>query len=342
MGGLLKAAASDLGFVFDCVRTSRISYKSSGVKKRTLIQTMPVQVLSINTPAAGADKLQVKMKTAVVYLCLLPTLLLTGCVTPPGAPTPPDAEMRANFGRMGILVVNDGPGIQVQTPELKSFAVTSCAMQAGFTPAVNNDPSAALLSICWIPVGMVAGATYGAVAGVSEKTLNAGLAALYAAANRAQYENELREHVIAVASQRGQNLSPVLASELAPPVTPDCSCQLMERDYSCVYARGIKTLLEIKDLSPALEGREGVNPPLSFAVDVRVRLLNLHDGQEYYDYLQYRSTKHSFKTWAADDARLFREELDVSQDQISEEIVRQIFERTSPAEFKATANLRRK
>jgi hypothetical protein len=96
------------------------------------------------------------------------------------------------------------------------------------------------------------------------------------------------------------------------------------------YRRDARTILEIMAYEPSITGREGTNPGLALHLGLRVRLLAARTQAElYYDYLDYRSATHTLVEWAADDARIFRAELERCLAQLSAEIVAQLFVRAS-------------
>ena len=63
---------------------------------------------------------------------------------------------------------------------------------------------------------------------------------------------------------------------------------------------------------------------------LRVRIVDARSGRElYYDYLDYRGSKHTLVSWAADDARLFHDEIERCLANLSREIVAQLLTRPS-------------
>lgn len=90
------------------------------------------------------------------------------------------------------------------------------------------------------------------------------------------------------------------------------------------------TILELMVYEPNVSGREGINPGLQLSLGLRVRLVDARSGRElYYDYLDYRSDKHTLVTWTKDDARLFHAEIERSIARLSGEIVAQVLTRPS-------------
>jgi hypothetical protein len=86
--------------------------------------------------------------------------------------------------------------------------------------------------------------------------------------------------------------------------------------------------LEILVLSAALQGGDGVNPPLAVHLEARATLLRADDGREVYSCpVHYRGTARKFTDWAANDARLFREELDRCYRELSATVIDQMVAR---------------
>jgi len=97
-------------------------------------------------------------------------------------------------------------------------------------------------------------------------------------------------------------------------------------DY--LVGQGAETSLEIHVENARLAGKEGINPRLALCVEARATLLRSRDSQQLYSCpVQYRSRARHFKTWAARDAKLFREELQNCYRDISASIVDQLVKR---------------
>jgi hypothetical protein len=87
-------------------------------------------------------------------------------------------------------------------------------------------------------------------------------------------------------------------------------------------------LLEIEVLRAALKGGDGANPSLAVHVEARATLLRADDGREIYSCpVYYRGPARKFKAWAANDARLFREELDRGYRELSGTVIDQLVAR---------------
>ncbi len=70
------------------------------------------------------------------------------------------------------------------------------------------------------------------------------------------------------------------------------------------------------------------NPSLAVHLEARVTLLRADDGREIYSCpVYYRGTARKFKAWAANNARLFREELDRGYRELSGTVIDQLMAR---------------
>lgn len=163
--------------------------------------------------------------------------------------------------------------------------------------------SAIAVAIPWsVCQQMIAG-----VRGVSAKQLKRAEAELSAAARTPELQKKLAGEV---AQQLAPRLSPptVLVSQSA-----GTASELEE------------TALGISVLRAALTGEGEVNPALALCVEARATVFRPSDGVELYSWpIHYRSDKRKFTQWAADDARLFREELKRCQQQVAVAIVDQV------------------
>ena len=93
-----------------------------------------------------------------------------------------------------------------------------------------------------------------------------------------------------------------------------------------MVSQGVDSILEISVLTVGLTGDWDVNPSLAMAITGRTRLIRAQDGTEIHaSTLAQNGGMRMFTEWAADDARLFREELDRGLQNLAEEIVREYF-----------------
>jgi len=159
--------------------------------------------------------------------------------------------------------------------------------------------------------------TVAGVRGLSDRQFKAANANLTAASLEPSLPEDL-------AAQVAQNLGP----QDAPPVLLARHPMSGEAGRSPLLPTGNDRLLEIQIISAALQGGDGINPPLALCVEARATLLRAQDRQELYSCpVRYRSGHHRFTTWAADDARAFRSELAKCQRELGRAIVEQLADR---------------
>jgi|GEM_PF-5100982 len=256
------------------------------------------------------------MKTFLLPL-LAATVTLSGCSTS-AVLRPPSASLRDNVGRVAVVALTNAPQIRYQVPdsradvaaERQSFELITPRM---FVPARGGvpDPVSAALVLTG-PLLVMAGApaaqevrrAYGLLVADSAASVAAARTAMDATVTGLRFDEQLRDRLAATLTHS------------APTVGAAAS------------RRDANTVLELMVYEPNLSGSEGINPGLRLSLGLRVRLLDARSGTElYYDYLDYRGPKHTLVTWAAHDAQLFRAEIDRCLNQLSQEIIAQLFTR---------------
>lgn len=289
------------------------------------------------------------MKNPFILIGLL-LLVLTGCVSSPKPENqpPPESSVRVKFGRVGLLAYARTSAIEIQMPAGKAQAARECARQFAWEP-LNQSGGGDIPSVpgvlAWLAVGSAVGGTYGAFAGEPKHSLELGKISLSGAVQGVQFEKRLAEAVRQQTwAQTGRQLCAVPPEcRVEHHVSSDFYEIYFGNTYTNLLAAGVDTVLELEVIQPALAGANGVNPRLAFGMDVKVRLLAAADDQLLYgDYLQYRSPMRSFSEWAANDARQLRGEIQSALEQVSCEVVSQIFVRTAAADFPADSNLHRR
>jgi hypothetical protein len=95
-----------------------------------------------------------------------------------------------------------------------------------------------------------------------------------------------------------------------------------------LLSQGAGTALEIHVENAVLAGNGGINPKLALSVEARATLLRSRDGQQLYSCpVHYRSQGRHFTKWAAQDAKLFRQELQKCYRELSAGMVDQLVAR---------------
>lgn len=255
-------------------------------------------------------------------VCIVATAI-TGCATQPVL-RPPSTNLRERIGNITIVTLSDSSRIRYQVPDSKAdiaaekhgFEFVTPAMvvekagrgSSGLEAAVVGALAltAPILTTSGAPLYSELHRAYGIVVSDSAADVAAARSTMEAATARVRFKDQLREQL---ANTLNQNV-------------PDTRTVPLRRDAD--------TVLELMVYEPNISGREGINPKLGLSLGVRVRLLNARTGSElYYDYLDYRGSKHTLVDWAAQDARLFQSELQKCISHLSDEIIAQLFSRAS-------------
>ncbi len=161
--------------------------------------------------------------------------------------------------------------------------------------------------------------------GVSKKTLRNANAPLMSAISNAQPSHALATQIVQQLGLRDFGNVVLLTtpgtdhSQLAraPTSTPPPILASWPGATSDNFRAGDK-LLKIEVVKAALKGPAGSNPKLSVSIEARATLFNGSDGNPLYTCTtRYQGDARKYKAWAADDARLFRAELDHGYSEIS-------------------------
>jgi hypothetical protein len=214
---------------------------------------------------------------------------------------------------LGIYSKQVSPPLRIQKPLSKDEAVSEAIqdVQWSLDDLQNSRNSVVQLTACAVAVPWsLCKQTIAAVRGVPEKKLRAAQAQLSAAAREPALQEKLTAEV---AQQLGPRLSPpvmLVSHSLNPVRQPD------------------ETALGILVEKASLEGDGRINPSLALCVQARATVFRGSDGVEVYSWpIHYRSSARKFTQWAANDARLFRQELNRCYQQIGSAIIDQLSDR---------------
>lgn len=202
-------------------------------------------------------------------------------------------------------------------------AVASTAK--GFGPGAGGGYGAAAVFLVWMGAlvastvgGAAVGAVAGAVTAVPADTVRQAEAALTGALSSLNAHDELRARVLRLAQQGAMH--DVVAITAGPSSPHD------RLDYSWVGMEGVDSVLEITVLTVELAGEWDVDPPVTLTLAGATRLVRVRDGTEIdgAPVAHVAGTRH-FTEWAADEARLFRDDLDRALDALAELIADRYF-----------------
>src|SRR5437867_3832471 len=164
-------------------------------------------------------------------------------------------------------------------------------------------------------VGGLVGAVHGAVTAESAAKIAAAGTELRNALVESKIQEALRDRVLEVARDRSR-LTFVRLDDPGPTAPGE------DVDYRPRVDDGADTILEVSLRKLRFEGQGGVNPPVALRVEARTRLIRASDGTELYaESVEYNGSSFTFTQWAADEARLFREELDRASVNLAERTV---------------------
>jgi hypothetical protein len=246
-------------------------------------------------------------------------------------------------GQLGIYSTGTVTHFTVQKPFTRGDASSDALSDVEWSldGLENSRNSVVQLSACAaaIPISLWKQAVAG-MRGLSSKHYRRAEAQLSAAAQQTLPHEEL---AFQVAQQLAPRTSQAIALVRKPSIPEiDKEPTLMrcmargtlawlpsgETSRSYLATQGVDTALEIHVVSAALKGNNGINPPLAVCLEAEATLFRVRDGAELYSCpVQYRSESRKFVQWAAEDARLFREELKRAYQQMGNSLADQLVAR---------------
>ena len=249
--------------------------------------------------------------------------------------------------RVGLAYGGDLPAFDLQIPDTKSEAAGEMAAKLGLKwmrdlheGLVCNelDGLGVYVGMAFTPVGMTAGAIYGAGAGESARKLQPALMVVTNAMNELQVQEGIQRHLFLLVREKSlQPLTvltnsfpaesafrvPSLMDAYAPlpfslaPRQPEIECASSGND-------AVDTLLLIRVVNHGLSGRHGYNSTVALNVALRVTLVRVADRAQLSGfYAQYDGPSRHFIDWAAHDAQPFREEWQRALQSLADQIVAQ-------------------
>ena len=214
---------------------------------------------------------------------------------------------------LGIYSKPVSPPLSIQRPLSKDEAVSEAIqdVQWSLDDLQNSRNSVVQLSACAVAIPWsLCKQTIAAVRGVPQKKLRTAEARLSAAAREPGLQDKLTAEV-------AQQLGP----RISPPV-------VLVSHSSNSRRQPDETALGIAVEKASLEGDGRINPSLALCIQARATVFRASDRAEVYSWpIHYRSRARKFTQWGADDARLFRQELNRCYQQIGSAIVDQLSDR---------------
>jgi len=273
------------------------------------------------------------MKRALAFRAIVPflvlSLILPGCATFPSGPTP---EVRATLGTIGVSRALYSPNTEFAVPAkgraegavkgaAAAFAgVIEGGLQGGH--GVSDDAAGyyILLLFALATVATPVGAVVGAVKAMPGKEAASSEALTKEILERMRTQEVLRGEVLDVAiGKTGRRILPV--DGIGPMAADNIAT------YESLSGKGIDTVLEVALQRIALESDTwGSDPPLTFTMSARCRLVHVLDGKVIDDH-EYRtgSEPRKFGVWIDDNGDLLGREYEEGYRRLAQAIVHRLF-----------------
>jgi hypothetical protein len=241
-----------------------------------------------------------------------------GCA--PTAPTAPTRfrisaeEAQAEFGPLAVATVEDTPRVSLgRRPLTRGKGAAEGALVGAVAPAavgpVGGGPYGLIAGIMIAPLSTVVGTIYGALAGKNPEQVERAALVLEGAGQTVDVQYRLRDLVIAQLNR--EHLGGVMPIRQADTSKPTAS-----------------TVVEVWITDITLGG-EGINPALTLQLSGGMRLLRMGDEVAYLS-IGSGGQRHTFLEWAADDARLFKEQIAHESERLAKDVVQTLLSRPLP------------
>jgi hypothetical protein len=289
----------------------------------------------------GADKNPPPSPSAMLNTILaVAVLLVAGC-----AATPARRDAKGTLevcpacvreaGVIGVIATSTVPKFSVQLPLTCEQAANAWRQTLTHGSSTDEDSNrlderdAVLiqgtmgLGLGCIVAGSLVGQAISGLTAVPPRQLHAANLAMHRAAGDSNLQECIRRCVVARANARDCAVARLVPKPFPPGAEREfsqMSCVMcatlawLPKGQSATQylaAQGLDSFLEIQLVHPRLAGRGTVNPALRVEADGRARLVSLRDGFELASVpLHYRGEERKFVAWAADDAKLFRAEIE--------------------------------
>jgi hypothetical protein len=283
----------------------------------------------------GRKSVAVIPDSIIILLSIAIFLGQSGCAHMPKLPS---EEMRAQFGKIGIVSVPSTPKIQFY-PEFAKGRLLGASKGAsmgtgagalyglsfiGHGGSCSGQGCAAVLVVAAASAaiggvaGGVAGGVKGAVDAVPKKEAQ-------------RIEDMVKNAFEGIDIQKTMALSVYKTSLELPnytfvPVEEEDFVISTPLDFGFFNERGINTVLELNVKGGGFKEGRGKNPSIALFMKVHARLIRAKDGREIYSReFEYKSSKHSSTEWFDMDARLLRDEIENSFRELPRQIVEELF-----------------
>ena len=274
---------------------------------------------------------------------LLSILMLSGLGSCAHSPKPVSQEMRAQFGKIGIVSSPSTPKIRFD-PEFAKGRLSGTSKGAsmgtgagalyglsfiGHGGSCGGQGCAAILVVAAASaaIGGVVGGVAGGIKGAAEAVPK----------REAQRIEDTVRNVFDGIPVQNTMAESVFKNSLE---LPDYVFVLLKEedlniskpyDFSLFAEKGIHTALELNVEDGGFKEGRGKNPIVVLFMKVHTRLIRTTDGKEIYSRdFEYKSSKHGSAEWLDTDARLLLDEIDNCFKELPRQIVEELFGKKSP------------
>ena len=169
---------------------------------------------------------------------------------------------------------------------------------------LKDDAGSFVVSLLVGHVALFGGALGGMFAGVPEAEIQRGEKMLRAAHAERSPDARLGQELQAIAERQHAPNFIVLPPEFN-------ASRAGETNWPpAALPPGVDSVLRCRVVDQQFIGRRGVNPPMTFALNVELQVRRATDGAVLYSReLDYRGARRRFTAWAEEDARRFRHEM---------------------------------
>jgi hypothetical protein len=251
---------------------------------------------------------------------MLGLLVAVGCAHRPPIPSKLELGPRTEFGTVAVAAhaTKDprrlsGPMTRGEGAAWRAFEYSATAIYVGAGAGAGGGLFLALFTL---PVTVTVGGVVGAIQGTSASAVQTARAPVERALLEADVPRKLRDRVVALGAERTSETLVAVAAE--------------DRGVDSMPLSGAaRTLLELRLVEVRLvrpqPGDMQKDPPLTFGVKVRLRLIGLADGRELFARdVDSAETTRVFSSWIEDDAREFRAALAEAIEAIAVRIVEEV------------------
>ena len=293
----------------------------------------------------------------VNFFAVAVALIMAGCASVPPASRPLAPEIRAELGRIAITK-GAAPReffYELPNPHLRREALSD-AIQ-GTSTAVGGLGAAAGLGyalargangsdgvdhlgesfgdvfvagavlgqaagLVLAPVGVAVGTLHDAVLNETPAKVRSATPAVVQALRVVDFEDELSQRIRrTIQTQTGRQVTPASVAELdATRVRPT-----LENRYRDLRAQGFDTVIVVS-ASGSFEARVGWHNPFRLQASCWFTVVDLTQHNEIYSgHFEHRSKARKFISWAKDDGKLLKNELELCYEEFTRRIMRDIF-----------------